>query len=485
MGFRDQDESQEASTPVKKNARLAMVTIERPSAPGHPPSRRTSTDAPDKKPPPQPGPSRPPLANTEVPIDPNLTNPRLHVNRACIYERHLPGDAYITAHVQRLQHGSYSSRAVSDKDFDNVDFLGISFVFHSPNTQNHRFKAATIRASVRSTRDKSSAISPKPSSQTLRGSRSRNNNPRFLRHAPHLLYGAVSPETLQWNYSLAGQIGFADLPLMASIMPSGGMNGRYRRYEMMRIQGSVRSLRSPRGRQYDVEAGEIVWSLEENTLQRSGLPREFTFAMLIQKPRADSRICFSLDIDPVLQCWFGNYPSWMLSLPSYRAVPRRPVDFRVESGQRFEPATSERGFNFAQLESSFDDYVHMPGRKFASSISPDNLNDDNELPNNPLPNFNMVQPVHGMPQMPFTPGPGTIPGMTPVPGLPGKVGVGGNLAASSMPMPASNIDARPLSVRVLMEPSSPSPSTGRGDGRTEGEKMQVSTVNRTRRRSGR
>lgn len=137
---------------------------------------------------------------------------------------------------------------------------------------------------------------------------------------------------------------------------------------MMRIQGSVRSLRSPRGRQYDVEAGEIVWSLEENTLQRSGLPREFTFAMLIQKPRADSRISFSLDIDPVLQCWFGNYPSWMFLLPSYRAVPRRPVDFRVESGQRFEPATSERGFNFAQLESSFDDYVHMPGRKFASSV---------------------------------------------------------------------------------------------------------------------
>ncbi|GAB1206928.1 hypothetical protein APSETT445_005631 [Aspergillus pseudonomiae] len=156
------------------------------------------------------------------------------VNRACIYERHLPGDAYVTAHVQRLQHGFYSSAAVSDQDLDHVDFLGINFVFHSPNTLTHRFKAATIRASLHSMRENSKTPT---ASQNLHAYRSRN--PRFLKHAPHLLYGAVSPETLQWNYSLAGSLGVAELPLMASISPSGGMNGRYRRYEMMRIQGSV------------------------------------------------------------------------------------------------------------------------------------------------------------------------------------------------------------------------------------------------------
>ncbi|KAF7591267.1 hypothetical protein BBP40_001776 [Aspergillus hancockii] len=315
---------------------------------------------------------------------------------ACIYERQLPGDAYITAHVQRLQHGFYSSSGVSDQDLDHVDFLGINFVLHSPNTLTHRFKAATIRASLHSVRDKTTAL------QNPHVYRSRN--PRFLMHAPHLMYGAVSPETLQWNYSLSGSLGVAELPLMASISPSGGTNGRYRRYEMMRIQGSVRSLKSPRGRKFDVEAGEAFWSLEENSLQRSGLPREFTFAMLIQKPHADSRIHLALDIEPVLQCAYFDYPRWWLDLPSYRPVPRRPVDFRVEVGQRFEPVAPRKGFNFATLESSFDDYVQMPGRKFTTGMSLEGgiAQDDNEIRRNVTRDFAMVEPVRGIPRSPYT-----------------------------------------------------------------------------------
>ncbi|PTU18762.1 hypothetical protein P175DRAFT_0401711, partial [Aspergillus ochraceoroseus IBT 24754] len=296
--------------------------------------------------------------------DPNISDPRFRINRACIYERRLPGNAYITAHVQRLQHGFYSTPAVSDQDHDHVDFLGVSFVFHSPDTIRHRFKAATIRASVHGYKQEGSTR-PRRS----RGGRP-NRSPRFLMHAPHVLYGAVSPETLQWNYSLSGSLGVAQLPLIASLSPTGAVGGKVRRYEMMRIQGSVRSLRSPRGQKFDVAAGEIVWTLEENNIQRSGLPREFTFAMLIQKPHADSRVQFVLEIDPVIQSWFGSYPRWWLALPSYRAVRRRrrPVDFRASVGQRFAPVTSRGGFNFATLASSFDDYVDMPGRRFALSV---------------------------------------------------------------------------------------------------------------------
>lgn len=99
--------------------------------------------------PPPAGSSSPPnahrvLANSCGSRDPNLAKPRLHLNRTCIYERHLPGDAYITAHVSRLQHGFYSSPAVSEQDFDHVDFLAVDFVFHAPHTLTHPFKAATI-----------------------------------------------------------------------------------------------------------------------------------------------------------------------------------------------------------------------------------------------------------------------------------------------------------------------------------------------------
>ncbi|KAL4999077.1 hypothetical protein BDV10DRAFT_61451 [Aspergillus recurvatus] len=305
----------------------------------------------------------------EEPCDPNTPDHRLSINRPCIYERRLPGNAYITAHVQRLQHGYYSTSAVSDRDVDHVDFLAVSFVFHSPDTRNHRFKAATIRASLhypsyshghRDSHSNRESISP-PSS------RRKVNHPHFLKHAPHFLHGSIIPETLQWNYSLSGSLGVAHLPLIASLSPAAGLNGRFNRYEMMRIQGSVRS-------KDEIPASQIVWTLEENTLQRSGLPREFTFAMLIAKPGAESRMQLVLEIEPVLQCWFlGEYPGWWVKLwKRYRAVRRkRGVDFRVSVGQRFggelksrshsHSGPSRRGFNFAKLVAGLDEYVTLSG----------------------------------------------------------------------------------------------------------------------------
>lgn len=292
----------------------------------------------------------------------NKSNPRLLVNRESIYERQLPGDAYITVYVQRLQHGYYSSSAVSDPEAENVDFLALGFVFHSPHTLSHRFKSATIRASVQGHAQLATDTNP-PQNY-------RPKNPRILMHAPHLIYGTVSPETMEWTFSLAGSIGVSEAPVSANVIPSGSINSRYRRYEMMRIQGSARTLKSPRGRQFDIEAGEVVWSLEENNLQRSGLPREFTFVMLIEKPSSNSRVKLSLDIDPVIQSWWGSYPSWSLGMPSYRPAKRRDVDFNKEVGQRFEPLDEAegRGFNFATLVSRFDDYIAMPGRHFSRKV---------------------------------------------------------------------------------------------------------------------
>ncbi|KAL4918051.1 hypothetical protein BDW62DRAFT_182256 [Aspergillus aurantiobrunneus] len=346
----------------------------------------TSTEVP-----PQPGPGIGNRTTDRASSDPNVPDHRLNINRPCIYERRLPDNAHITAHVQRLQHGYYATDAVSDRDIDNVDFLAVSFVLHSPDTPNHRFKAATIRASLCLP---SHSYSQRYSSNRPSRSRSRHhrtNQPRFLMHAPHLLYGSVSPETLQWGYSLTGTLGVAQLPLMASLSPAAGLNGRFNRYEMMRVQGSVRTL-------HGVPASQIVWTLEENTLQRSGLPREFTFAMLIAKPAPESRVQFVLEIEPVLQSWLGSYPGWWLSLwPRYRPVTRkRGVDFRTSVGQRFGPAgsssspTSRRGFNFAALVAGFDEYVSLPGKRDTMTTGgnpQDQTNDPMPLPL-PMPNPN-------------------------------------------------------------------------------------------------
>ncbi|KAJ5768872.1 hypothetical protein N7520_003431 [Penicillium odoratum] len=323
--------------------------------------------------------------------DPNMSDPRLFVNRPCVYERRLPGDAYITAHVQRLQHGFYSSPSVSDADAEHVDFLAIGFVFHSPHTLSHRFKSATIRVAIRGSEERATSATYPLGYPP--------GNPRFLMHAPHLIFGTVSPETMQWTFSLAGSLGISDTPVSASLIPSGNVSKQFRRYEMMRIQGSARTLKSALGPQFDVEAGEIVWSLEENNLQRSGLPREFTFVMLIQKPTADSKINLTLDIEPVLKTWYGIYPKALLSLSTYQPQARRTVNFRREVGQKFEPADAQRGFNFAALESSFDHYIAMPGRKFTRSVqipadnsaSQNNESQNNGSQNNGLPGNNIGQ----------------------------------------------------------------------------------------------
>lgn len=291
-------------------------------------------------------------------LDPNMSDARLPVNRPCIYERQLPGDAYITAHVQRLQHGYHTSSHFPQLDSEHVSFLAISFVFHSRRTRAHRFKSATIR--VRISGDDNSSPDANGSA---------DSHPCFLMYAPHSIFGTVSPETLAWDFSLAGTLDISETPISASLAPSGSVNSQYERYDMMRIQGSVRRLRSPRGTGSDVENGEILWSLEENDRGDSGLPREFTFPMVIRKPSANSNIHLSLDINPIIGNLWGNYPSEMLGRPSYRPEMRQSVDFSQEIGQRFEPADGGRGFNFATLLTTLDNYVAISGQSFYRSVS--------------------------------------------------------------------------------------------------------------------
>ena len=138
----------------------------------------------------------------------------------------------------------------------------------------------------------------------------------------------------------------------------------------MKIQGSSRTLRSPFGPEHDVEDGEIVWSLEENDLQRSGLPREFSFPILMAKAHRESNVRLHLEIEPVINTWFGTYPSWWLNLANYQPFPKPPTTLRHEFGQKFMPVDEDKGFNFANLTGTFDSYVNMPGSTYNSNVRP-------------------------------------------------------------------------------------------------------------------
>ncbi|MCJ1319174.1 hypothetical protein MMC15_004507 [Xylographa vitiligo] len=389
---------------------------------------------------------------------PDGPNTRYQINQRCIYERRLPGEAYMTAHVERLQPGIYddsinmsksvaqtpkpalkpaapqpakptvskvsrpqyfdygqhlnqaqveaqdinkslrkkgnrdsirneylldgqrrpmsyhslmdklddhdwppspsstSLNASLEKNHDKVYFLAIGFVMHPSDSMSHRFKAAQIKISV----DLADCTDP-----TIVA-------PKIIKYAPHLISGVVSQETLNWTFNLAGSLGITQGPANVSVQPSSGYSASAVLSKMMKIQGSTRT--TPRG----VEDGELVWSMEENPLQKSGLPREFTFVVLVQDPNGDpDNIDFSIEIEPVVNTWYGSYPDFWQRRRCYQPLYKAPLDFRECIGQRFfskqgggtTPAgDASKDYNFADIDGDIDDLVQLPGNTYTTKV---------------------------------------------------------------------------------------------------------------------
>lgn len=303
------------------------------------------------------------------PKDPNAPLRRLQLHQKCLYERVMPGDAFISAHVNRLQHGFYESSALHEPTMDNVYFVSVHFVFHPHDPRAHRFKSAVIKVSIHGEHDPAHGFED-------RWYKPPKASPRILVHAPELIYGAVSPENLQWNFSLSSSLGVSQMPLSATVNPAGGVMSSYKVYDMMSIQGSLRSMQSPLGPKHDVEDGMAVWTLEENRLQRSGLPREFDFVLLVHKPDEVKNVYLSVDVDAVVENWFGQYPQWYTNLSKYLPSQDYTLDFNTDIGQRFLPVHPGRGFNFADLPHPLEEYVTMPGTVYPTNVGDPNHTHD-------------------------------------------------------------------------------------------------------------
>jgi hypothetical protein len=232
--------------------------------------------------------------------------------------------------------------------------MAIGFVLHPSDSMHHRFKSARIRINI----DYADWTDP------------RIRRPKIIKHAPHLIYGVVSNETLNWTFNLAGSLGVTQGPATASVTPSSTYSGSTTLSRMMKIQGSTRTTAN------GIEDGELVWSLEENPLQKSGLPREFTFVLMVQCPKGEEdNIDFRLDIEPCVQTWFGNYPQFWQKRKSYRPLYKAPLDFHERIGQRFFSCTNADGtpasgkpYNFATMEGDMDDQVQLPGKTYTLKV---------------------------------------------------------------------------------------------------------------------
>lgn len=297
-------------------------------------------------------------------VDPNVPKKKYHLHQRCLYERMMPGNAYISAHVNRLQHGFYESSVLHEPVMDDIYFASVHFVFHPQDPRSHRFKSAEIKVSVHSD-------DQFPGPKNPPRYRPHRSHPRILRHAPELMFGAVSPENLQWNFSLSSSLGVSQAPVSATLNPQGGLKGSYKVFHMMSIQGSVRSTRSPYGPEYDAEDAMAIWTLEENLLQRSGLPREFDFVLLVHKPEDVKNVYLTVDVDAEVEAWYGSYPQWYTNLSKYLPTQDFHFDFNEDIGQRFVPSLPGRGFNFASLAHALDEYVTMPGTVYPTNDTKD------------------------------------------------------------------------------------------------------------------
>lgn len=127
---------------------------------------------------------RPPVK--QEPKDPNVPEKRLQLHQKLLYERMLPGQAYVSAHVNRLAHGFYENNsAIHEPALDSVYFVSCHFVFHPSDPRSHRIKRAVIKVSVHGDSDPYTDFDYEQYQPA-------QSSPRILKHAPELIYGAVS-----------------------------------------------------------------------------------------------------------------------------------------------------------------------------------------------------------------------------------------------------------------------------------------------------
>lgn len=93
-------------------------------------------------------------------------------------------------------------------------------------------------------------------------------------------------------------------PATATVTPSTEYDRSKIIGTMLKIQGSTRSAK-------DMQSSKLVWSLEENEQQSTGLPREFTFVFLVEQPVAKAPFSLQIGIKPVFShdieaCSFGD-----------------------------------------------------------------------------------------------------------------------------------------------------------------------------------
>jgi hypothetical protein len=105
-------------------------------------------------------------------------------------------DAFVGAHLSRLQHGIYQDDRMDMLDLCgrptksiNVTFVAITFTFHPMHSVEKRFKRAQVSIQAfKAPGQPAKAAYDEPL--------------RIIKFAPHVAYGRISTENLTWKFTL-------------------------------------------------------------------------------------------------------------------------------------------------------------------------------------------------------------------------------------------------------------------------------------------
>jgi hypothetical protein len=310
----------------------------------------------------------------------NIDGPehKFQVNEQLLYEHEFHGSCYVSAHLQRLQHGVFGDPKIHRSCTMHVTFVAVTFIFHPSMSLSHRFQSAIIEVTACS---------------------ENNEQLRFAKFAPHLAYGRISTETLKWTFSLGATVGVSKGPVNAAVNPSMAHQRDKVLGTMMKIQGSTRSQHESRHHKTDkIPDTRLVWSLEENDQQETGLPREFTFVFLVartlkakEKGKRNEHTDEKNDYGKEHKCLDHGatfapmqiginvkpHISNMNGIPLMAQydetlvadeVGQRLVVEHTQDGYSPDDHASSGYYNFAKMPGNFEDLIELPGNSVTSVV---------------------------------------------------------------------------------------------------------------------
>lgn len=170
-----------------------------------------------------------------------------------------------SAKLDHVQYGKWNG--------EDAVLIGLSFHFRFPNESRGRFTDASVRLTLKETKD---------SSLTRPEDRNYNNDPHIVLFAPQQVLGTLTKTEKTKHWTLTTDLKAKDPANVGELGVGGELGGEdaFDRNSRMRINGYTDSDDDHH------EDNEALWNIKEDKKQESGILHDFPAAIVALLPKA-------------------------------------------------------------------------------------------------------------------------------------------------------------------------------------------------------